>query len=109
MKEIKTTIYKCDHCGKIYQRKFYCNKHEKICRKNPANDRPCFNCSCLTMKTIEYGDYDPEDGVYPSRGNALYCKKQDQFVYPPYTKKPYYEDDDPDMNIAMPLICSLKE
>lgn len=60
------------------------------------------------MGTIEYGGHDPNNGEYPSRGNALYCKKQDIFVYPPYIKKPYYEDDDPDMNIAMPITCELQ-
>ena len=61
------------------------------------------------MKTIEYGDYDSENGDYPARVNALYCRKQERFVYPPYIKNPYFEEEDPDMNIPMPLTCEMKQ
>lgn len=109
MKEIKTTIYKCDHCGKIYQKKFYCIKHEKDCRKNPANDRPCFHCDHLKMKEFEYGNYDPENGDFPYKGNSLFCMKRKCFVYPPYTKKPYRQEDLDCKNIPMPIECEQME
>lgn len=109
MIEIEMTIYKCEHCGKIYQRKFYCLKHEETCRKNPANQRPCFDCECLEMKTIEYGDYDPQNGDYPYKGDALYCNKKKHFVYPPYVKNPYDgEDDIGEANTPMPRECEYK-
>ena len=84
-------------------------KHEEKCKKNPEHDRPCFHCKYLRMRTIEYGEYDPNGQFSPPRGNALYCKKQDQFIYPPYIKKPYLAEEDPDMNIAMPKTCDLQQ
>ena len=61
------------------------------------------------MKEIEYGDYDPNNGDYPSKGDALYCNKKKHFVYPPYVKNPYFEDDDPDVNWPMPKKCTDKQ
>ena len=107
MKTIKTVIYKCEHCGKVYQRKIYCLKHEGICRKNPANQRPCFGCYELEMKEIEYGNYDPNEGEPPYHGNALFCNRKKCFVYPPYVKKPYHEEDLDYPNIPMPTICNI--
>jgi len=107
MKEIETTIYKCEHCGKMYQMKFYCIKHELNCRKNPANDRPCFHCACLEMKDFEYGDYDPENGDFPYKGSALFCNSRNIFVYPPYVEKHYCEEEMDSKNIPMPTKCQL--
>lgn len=109
MIEIETIIYKCDHCGKIYQRKFYCIKHEELCKMNPANDRPCFHCVYLEMQTIEYGEYDPNNGDYPYTGYAFFCNLKEHFVYPPYIKKPYLELEDPGENLPMPLTCEDKK
>ena len=109
MKIIGTTVYKCEHCGKMYQMKFYCIKHEKKCKKNPANKRPCFDCECLEMKTIEYGEYDPNNGDHPSKGSALFCNYKKHFVYPPHTPNPYNEDDLGCENEPMPLTCTENE
>jgi len=109
MKIIKNvTIYKCDHCGKTYQKKFYCMKHEEMCRQNPANHRPCFDCKYLEMKKIEYGEIDPNDEEF-GRADALYCNKRKHFVYPPCVKKPYLEEEDPDANWPMPKECEFME
>ena len=104
MIEIEMTIYKCEHCGKIYQMKFYCNEHELKCRKNPANDRPCIHCDYLEMKDFEY-DYNPDNDSYISKGYALFCNKLKHFVHPPYIKTPYSEDDLECENIPMPTVC----
>lgn len=108
MLTIKMTIYKCEYCGKIYQRKFYCLGHEKKCRKNPTNDRPCFHCDYLEMQIIEYGDYDPQNGDYPYKGNALYCNEKKHFVFPPYVESPYDgESDIGEINKPMPIKCEM--
>lgn len=100
------TLYKCEHCGKKYQKRFYCVEHEKVCRKNPINHRPCFSCGCLDMRTIEYGDYDPNSDIPQATGNALYCTKKEHFVYPPYVKTPYCDDGGDDVNEPMPKECT---
>jgi hypothetical protein len=44
------TVYKCDHCGKIYRRKWSCEQHEPKCFYNPAT-RSCASCQ---LRTTEY-------------------------------------------------------
>ena len=78
MKTIETTIYECEHCGKYYKSKYHCEKHELMCKQNPANQRACFGCSNLSMKNIimEGCDFDHEVTL-------LHCAVKDEFVYPP--------------------------
>tara|TARA_R110002012_G_scaffold155511_2_gene316396 strand:+ start:206 stop:592 length:387 start_codon:yes stop_codon:yes gene_type:complete len=53
MKEFKG--YKCDHCGKLYQKKHACEKHEeKLCSKSPNNQHPCHKCKYLEVGEGEY-------------------------------------------------------
>ena len=75
-------IYKCDHCNKLYQIKNSCLSHEKVCSKNPDNDRACFGCVNLTKK-IETIYHDTWHGESESNVELLYCNKLDHFLYPP--------------------------
>lgn len=46
MKEIKA--YKCGYCGKLYQRKPSCRRHEDNgCLKNPKIRPVCFDCKLM--------------------------------------------------------------
>lgn len=46
MKEIKA--YKCGYCGKLYQRKPSCRRHEdNDCLKNPKIRPVCFDCKLM--------------------------------------------------------------
>lgn len=46
MKEIKA--YKCGYCGKLYQRKHACRRHEdNDCLKNPKIRPVCFDCKLM--------------------------------------------------------------
>ena len=48
MEEIKA--YKCGYCGKLYQRKPYCKRHEdNDCLKNPKIRPVCFDCKKMEM------------------------------------------------------------
>ena len=64
------TAYFCEHCNKLYQRKNACVKHEKYCRKNPANMHKCWSCDHLEYTKAEYDEY----GVTPA---SFFCKKRD--------------------------------
>ena len=103
---IKTTIYKCDFCKKVYLKKKWAEKHELGCTKNPANDRPCFHCRCLETKEFELGEDDPENGDYMYRLNILHCRKRDVFLYPPKVelKGTAYDLED-ERNEPMPMSC----
>lgn len=46
-------IYKCEYCRKIYQIKRFAESHEKMCKKNPENNRACFGCNFLQKKEVE--------------------------------------------------------
>ena len=46
MEEIKA--YKCGYCGKLYQRKHACRRHEnRDCLKNPKIRPVCFDCKFM--------------------------------------------------------------
>jgi len=74
------TIYRCEHCKKLYQLSHACLKHEKTCKKNPENARACFFCQFL--------DYEVAT-IYDGKGNEQYkrelpyCAKLKSFMYPP--------------------------
>lgn len=83
MKETIQTIYRCEYCNKLYQRKHACELHEKHCHHNPDNDRACFDCVHLTKKDYPVY-YDHYDGSETERYvNALYCPIFEKFVHPP--------------------------
>jgi hypothetical protein len=82
MEEINKTVYKCEYCGKIYQRKHFCINHEKQCIKNLDNFRICNGCRFLSK--IETSLYiDTYMGEMERKVNVLFCSKLDCFVFPP--------------------------
>lgn len=98
-------IYKCGHCRKVYQKKGFCESHEKSCLKNPNNYRPCFGCNHLSKrKYLHY--YDNPMGESKTTLKLLYCNKFNNFTYPPKVEyKKNVIDTDPE-NKPMPLICN---
>ena len=56
MEEIKA--YKCRYCGKLYQRKHACMRHEDNgCLKNPKVRPVCFDCNLMQFRAeTEYVD-----------------------------------------------------
>ena len=52
MKEIKG--YKCEFCGKVYQKPAFCVAHEKYCSKNPIHKSPCTDCQNLQVGKRTY-------------------------------------------------------
>ena len=109
MKTETIEIYKCEHCNKLYQRKHFCEAHEKNCVHNPDNDRACFNCQFLIKKTTEYYS----DGVYMKHQgslNLLYCNKIGIFLYPPKVEhKGNYFELDAELNEPMRRECKLQK
>lgn len=57
MEEIKA--YKCGYCGKLYQHKHACMRHEDNgCLKNPKIRPVCFDCKLLQCSAeTEYVDW----------------------------------------------------
>jgi len=87
MKVKQATIYKCDYCSKWYQIKRFCERHEKLCKGNPDNDRPCYSCRHL-IKEIgcvcdERGCLNCKIENYGGSLEFLFCEKKDIFLYPP--------------------------
>lgn len=85
MKIIKNvTLYKCDHCGKKYQRIDACARHEKACGANPNNFTDCSDCVALERKTaivhMEYTNEHVEHEVF-------WCKNKNNFLYPPKVER----------------------
>ena len=106
MRAIETTIYRCEHCNKLYLRPKWCIKHEVDCVKNQVNRRPCKECAHLendeTIVTTCHSNMNGEP--IEEKRTVLYCPELNEFVYPPNIKRPYeitaYD------NIPMPLVCA---
>lgn len=73
MKQINA--YKCEHCGKIYQKINAIEFHEKTCNKNPENKRACFGCVHLVKKVDYMYSHNGE------KGSGLFCEHHKEFVH----------------------------
>lgn len=107
MKEI--SAFKCDFCGKVYQRKRNIKMHEARCSKNPENQRACFGCKHLNRETASVWFDNPQGDDYFANRSLLYCNKKQHFVYPPIVehKQNQYELDE--ANEPMPKECEFRE
>ena len=105
--EIKE-IYKCEHCNKLYQIKNKCLEHEKVCNKNPDNQRACFGCRHLEKKNYTIYEDHHYGGELERKVELLHCPKINSFLYPPKVehKKNWYETD-PMENKPMPRTCKV--
>ena len=75
--------FKCEHCGKLYQLKYACEKHEdKTCKKHPNNLHPCWRCPHLVESVVDHflGD-DPYSGEVWVKAKAFYCDKKEVNLY----------------------------
>ena len=105
VKEI--TIYKCEYCGKIYQRKHFCVSHEPKCRKNPKNYQPCLDgCVHITKKEAVFY-CQTLHAEYEHNCELLFCNAKNEYIYP-YWVNGYDEadiDDGETPNNPMPQSC----
>jgi len=79
MKTETREVYFCGHCNKLYLRKKWALKHEKVCTYNPDNDRKCFRCDhCEKLKNQMYFGNEELGSV-----DICHCNKLDVYIYPP--------------------------
>lgn len=110
MKSKTKEVYYCEHCNKHGLSKVKMEYHEKVCSKNPANDRPCFHCIHLDKNTTKiYGEY--YNGEEWSRQvDLLCCNKKDVFLYTPKNQiKGNQFDLGDEVNEPMPIKCEIFE
>ena len=80
-------------------------KHEARCKKNPANDRPCFYCCHLRKEERDVSCYSCcDDDIYHYNARVLVCTKRGTPVYPPSVSAKGNALDIED-NEPMPLTC----
>ena len=75
--------YKCDHCGKLYQREKACEKHEdSLCGKHPNNNHPCFNCPHLSVEVVDvfHGDGPYGQEIW-GKSKSFECRKKKINMY----------------------------
>lgn len=83
MKALAKTVFYCEHCKKHYLAKHACINHEEICSRNPANQRPCFDCHHL-IKTEARAYYQScPEAPETITVEILYCKHMDLYLHPP--------------------------
>ena len=93
----KLTAYKCDHCGKFYQREKMCERHEKACNKNAENWRACSGCKFLSKKRVT---------TIKGEKDLFFCSKKDIFLHPPKSEhKGNVFDLGDTPNLPMPKEC----
>lgn len=97
--------YKCDHCGKLYQRKKACKKHEnELCGKAPKNNHPCFNCPHLHVEIIDvfYGHHYNGAEIW-NKSKAFQCTKKNINLYSYKFDKHIRSYDAPVFDDTLPL------
>ena len=106
MKTETKEVYKCDFCRRLYQVKGAAQKHEARCKKNPANDRPCFGCVHLTKKRVEIYSDTWEGGEIVRDVSVFFCKVKEIFMHSPTSdhKKSVFDLGDFE-NHPMPIEC----
>jgi len=82
MKEKLTTIYKCDFCNKNYLSKRFAIQHEKMCSKNPANHRLCYDCKFLKKKKV-YSAQQDDYGGNDIQVEIFFCSKKEIALHRP--------------------------
>ena len=105
------TGYKCDFCGKLYQRKYNCEYHEARCKKNPNNFRACFGCKFCTKEVFDIWFDSPLGGGVFEKRNITFCYKFNKGVYPPkieHKNSGGYELGKY-ANVPMPKECEFRE
>lgn len=109
MKTLTKTIYKCEYCSKLYQVKHFCEYHELVCHKNPANERVCLNgCPFLEKKSTTLYYDNPMGGEITRRVELFHCSAKNVFLYTPKTEiKKNYHDTGDDSNEPMVKQCDI--
>jgi hypothetical protein len=82
----KVEAYKCDFCGRLLKSRAGAMRHEPTCDKNPANDRACFHCQHLEMRTrcAYVTGHNSFCEVTKERDVEIFvCKKRNIHVIPP--------------------------
>ena len=73
---IKTTVFRCSYCGKLYASEKGCNAHEeKYCGKSPNNLALCYSCKWLEQ-TDKYQTITTEGGTNPFTGFPCEAEKE---------------------------------
>lgn len=76
------TIYKCEHCRKLYQVKAAAERHEAKCKRNPDYQRACFGCAFITKKPVVW-EQDNGYTQWEKQLNVCFCTKKNVIVRPP--------------------------
>ena len=105
MKTVTKPVYYCDYCKKYFISKYFAEKHENICSKNPQNNRACFNCKHLQKETFDLY-FDTWSGEDSKKVDVLFCVKLEKGVYPPKVEmKGNFFDFGDFLNEPMPKEC----
>jgi hypothetical protein len=85
MKTETRKIYTCDYCPKHYKVASRCKYHERICTKNPENQRACYGCGHLIKRavTVDAGWVHPFGGDGERTVSVLFCQKLNVMIHTP--------------------------
>ena len=72
--KILNRAFRCEHCGKLYERKFSCESHEFYCMANPLNRSACDVCD----NASEFNKY------------SIWCKKHNKEYVMPSNLRPAF-------------------
>ena len=85
MKTETRKIYNCEYCSKYYKLAHFCEYHERLCKKNPDNQRVCYGCGYLSKRKLEvesrYETLDTSDNIQIV--STLFCSKLNVMMHTP--------------------------
>ena len=105
-------VYKCEFCRKLYEKKYFAERHEENCKLNPKNDRACLGCPILRKVTATY-IYDDYIGQRDTKVSVLYCEAINKCLYPPGVERKgnayeiLYVNNEEKLNDSMPKECDV--
>lgn len=101
MKTQLRNTYNCEYCNKLYVMKHHAERHEKYCKKNPANQHRCFQRCEHLIKSIDY--LEDEYGDRYGTVATFTCAITDKEMYSYKAEKSMYIECDGE---RMPLECN---
>jgi len=96
----KMTVYRCEHCRRLFEKRPAAVKHEDRCKKNPDNFRNCFSCKNLIKTKASLVD----DG---REVETLFCNARKVFLHTPINVKKGRIYDTGELSYPMPIECDL--
>lgn len=77
-------VYLCGHCKKMYKVGAACEKHEKVCPKNPDHESICMRCKFAGKKDLSIVKKKKNGQTTIATFESFYCTLKEVYLKPLY-------------------------